>query len=203
MSKLTDSQLVVLSAAAQRDGGATLPLPASLTINKGAAAAVLKSLVKRGLIAEQPAGRDDETWRDVDGQRTMLVITEAGLEAIGVVPDPAPPLSRNLLARAVTHRIQEKAFGRLRPAAARRLRRLTGGIDDRGANAPSAGPALKPGSRRREWRAERIRTLGIVNRNLVIFGYFSGLHLPRDRRFRRSFEWTSARNRAVLSQLEG
>ncbi len=87
MPKLTDTQLVILSAAAQRDGGAILPLPASLTINKGAAAAVLKSLVKRGLIAERPAGRDDETWREVDGQRTMLVITEAGLEAIGVEPD--------------------------------------------------------------------------------------------------------------------
>ncbi len=68
---------------------------------------------------------------------------------------PAPRLSRNLLARAVTHRIQEKAFGRLRPAAARRLRRLAGGIDGGGANGPSAGPALKPGTRLlREWRGE-------------------------------------------------
>ncbi len=89
MPKLTDTQLVILSAAAQRGGGAILPLPASLTINKGAAAAVLKSLVKRGLIAEQPAGRDDEPWREVDGRRMTLAITEAGLEAIGVQPDQA------------------------------------------------------------------------------------------------------------------
>ena len=152
MPNSVDSKIAELQAL----GTPTLrALPASLTINKGAAAAVLESLVRHGLIAEQPAGRDDETWRDVDGQRTMLVITEAGLEAIGVVPDPAPPLSRNLLARAVVHRIQEKAFGRLRPAAARRLRRLAGGIDGGGANGPSAGPALKPGSRLlREWRGE-------------------------------------------------
>ena len=93
MPKLTDTQLVILSAAAQRDGGAVLPLPASLTINKGAAAAVLKSLVKRGLIAEQPAGRDDEPWREVDGQRMTLAVTEAGLEAIGVETDHAPAVS--------------------------------------------------------------------------------------------------------------
>lgn len=93
MPKLTDTQLVILSAAAQRDGGAVLPLPASLTINKGAAAAVLKSLVKRGLIAEQPAGRDDEPWREVDGRRMTLAVTEAGLEAIGVETDHAAAAS--------------------------------------------------------------------------------------------------------------
>ncbi len=36
MPKLTDTQLVILSAAAQRDGGTVLPLPESLKINKAA-----------------------------------------------------------------------------------------------------------------------------------------------------------------------
>ena len=99
MPKLTDTQLVILSAAAQRDTGAVLPLPSSLTINKGAATAVYKSLVKRGLIGEQPAGRDDEIWREIeDGRRITLVITAAGLEAIGIEPDKqsdaAPPATR-------------------------------------------------------------------------------------------------------------
>ena len=93
MPKLTDTQLVILSAAAQRDDGAVLPLSASLAINKGAAAAVLKSLVKRDLIAERPASRDDEIWREVDGGRTTLAITEAGLEAIGVEPGEATAAS--------------------------------------------------------------------------------------------------------------
>lgn len=87
MPKLTDSQLVVLSAAAQRKDGAVLPLPKSLTINKGAATSVLKSLIKHGLIAERPATREDETWREAEGERLALVITEAGLSAIGVEPD--------------------------------------------------------------------------------------------------------------------
>jgi hypothetical protein len=46
MPKLTDSQLVILSAASQRKDGALLPLPKSLKLNKGALTAVLNSLLK-------------------------------------------------------------------------------------------------------------------------------------------------------------
>lgn len=88
MPKLTDCQLVILSAAAQNSGGAVLPLPKSLKRNKAAATSVLNSLVKRGLVVERPAGRGAEAWREAaDGQRMTLVITEAGLEAIGVEPE--------------------------------------------------------------------------------------------------------------------
>ena len=51
MAKLTDTQLVILSAA-ERDGGAVLPLPKSLKINKAAAARTIKSLTNRSLIFE-------------------------------------------------------------------------------------------------------------------------------------------------------
>ena len=53
MPKLTDSQLVILATAAERPDGTVLPLAKSLKLNKGAVAAVLKSLVKRGLLAER------------------------------------------------------------------------------------------------------------------------------------------------------
>ncbi len=46
MPKLTDSQLVILSAAAKRQDGSVLPLPRSLKVNKAAATTVLKSLLK-------------------------------------------------------------------------------------------------------------------------------------------------------------
>jgi predicted transcriptional regulator len=86
--KLTDTQLVILSAAAQRGDHAVLPLPKSLKINKPAATKVLKSLVAKGLIAERPAGLDDEVWaEDKDGARLTLAITDNGLEAIGIVPE--------------------------------------------------------------------------------------------------------------------
>ncbi len=91
MPKLTDTQLVILSAAAKRDGGAVLPLPKSLKINKAAATKTMKSLIDRGLIAEQPAAKDDEVWREVeDGGRLKLVITDVGLEAIGADTDDRP-----------------------------------------------------------------------------------------------------------------
>lgn len=91
MSKLTDSQLVILSAAAARDSGTVLPLPKSCKLNQGAAAIVLKSLIKKKLIAECPATGSEATWRSgKDGSRFGLAITAAGSEAVGIVPDEAP-----------------------------------------------------------------------------------------------------------------
>jgi hypothetical protein len=47
MTKLSDSQAVILSAASQRDDGAVLPLPETLTIKGRAVAKVLGSLRPR------------------------------------------------------------------------------------------------------------------------------------------------------------
>ncbi len=91
MAKLTDTQLVILSAAAKRDGGAVLSLPKSLKANKAGAAKTVKSLLNRGLVAEQPAAKDAEVWREKeDGGRVTLVITHAGLAAIGADTDDRP-----------------------------------------------------------------------------------------------------------------
>ncbi len=85
MPKLTDTQLVILSAAARRQDGAVLPFPRSLRVKKAAATTVLKSLLKKGLVAERPAAADGAHWRETgDGGRTALAITDAGLQAIGV-----------------------------------------------------------------------------------------------------------------------
>jgi len=98
MPKLVDTQLVILSAAAQRDGGAALPLPKSVKLQGGAVNHVLKSLLNKGLLSEQPAGHEATAWRESkDGQRLMLVITAAGRAAIGaeedaqIKPQPTPP----------------------------------------------------------------------------------------------------------------
>ncbi len=88
MPKLTDSQLVILSAAARRKDGTVLPLPRSLKVNRTAATTVLKSLLKNGLVTERPAAADEAHWRETrDGGRTALAITDAGLQAIGVEMD--------------------------------------------------------------------------------------------------------------------
>ena len=102
MPKLTDTQLVILSAAAQRDGGAALPLPKSVKLQGGAVNHVLKSLLNKGLLDEQPAAHDAAAWREnKDGERLTLVITDAGRQAIGVAadeqsePQPAPTTKRS------------------------------------------------------------------------------------------------------------
>ncbi len=88
MPKLTDTQAVILSSAAQRHDSAILPLPKSLKVPKAAATTVLKSLLKKGLVAERPAAVNEPHWRkSKDGGRRALVITEAGLQAIGVEVD--------------------------------------------------------------------------------------------------------------------
>ncbi len=88
MPKLSDSQLVILSAAAKRRDGAVLPLPRSLKVNKAAATTVLESLLKKGLVAERPAAADAAHWHETrDDGRTALVINDTGLQAIGVEVD--------------------------------------------------------------------------------------------------------------------
>jgi len=95
MTKLSDTQSVILSAAAQRTDRFALPLPKSL--KGGAAHKVVSALVAKGLLKEVKANRklNDPVWRETDdGRLVTLVITDAGLAAIGVEPDePKEPAS--------------------------------------------------------------------------------------------------------------
>ena len=96
MTKLSDTQSIILSAAAQRADGNILPLPGSL--RGGAATKVVGALLSRGLIREQvtnsPRKADaamNTIWRNEDDSRgVLLYITTAGLEAIGVEPAAVP-----------------------------------------------------------------------------------------------------------------
>ena len=98
MTKLTDTQLVILSAACAREDRLVLPLPRSL--RGGAAMKVIGSLIARGLIEEMEANilRGDPVWRDTDDGRLTLIATplaDAALdggtaEATGVGAQQAP-----------------------------------------------------------------------------------------------------------------
>jgi hypothetical protein len=77
MTKLSDTQLVILSAAAQREDLSVLPLPDSLTLKGGALNKVMDSLRNRGLIRVLGA----------DGGPERVVITSEGMAAIGVEAD--------------------------------------------------------------------------------------------------------------------
>jgi len=86
--KLSDTQLVILSAAAQRSNLLALPLPQNL--KGGAAQKVVASLLKEGLLDEIDAGTrtGEPVWRRTgDGHGVTLAITEQGLTAIGIEPD--------------------------------------------------------------------------------------------------------------------
>ena len=99
MTKLTDTQLVILSTAAQREDGAALPLPKSLKLKGAAVDKVLEALRGKGLLEEKPASREAIAWREgTDGRRTTLVITDAGVAP--KVASAGEPAGRPAKARA-------------------------------------------------------------------------------------------------------
>lgn len=87
MPKLTDTQTMILSAGAKRPVNIALPLPKALA---GAAAKMAVSkMIERGWLQEVDANlrRNEPLWRETgDGHGTTLVVTEAGLLAIGIEP---------------------------------------------------------------------------------------------------------------------
>ena len=90
MPKLTDTQAIILSAAAQRDKGIALPLPQSL--RGGAAAKVVGAMLAKGLLEEIDADlrKGEPVWRETsDGHGVTLIATNAGLATIGIEPEDA------------------------------------------------------------------------------------------------------------------
>ncbi len=96
MTRLSDTQLTILSAAAQRLDGDLLPLPGSL--RGGAATKVVTALLARGLVREevtdgtcQADAAFNTIWRNgEDGGAVLLRVTTAGLEALGIQPAASP-----------------------------------------------------------------------------------------------------------------
>ena len=87
MAKLTETQTIILSAGAQRPENIALPLPKGLA---GAAAKMAVSkMIEHGWLQEVDANlrRNEPLWRETgDGHGTTLVVTDAGLLAIGIEP---------------------------------------------------------------------------------------------------------------------
>lgn len=84
MTRLTETQSLILARAAARPGNLALPLPEG-----GVAAKVVAALLAKGLIEEVDADlrRGEPLWRKTgDGHGTTLIATEAGLDAVGIEP---------------------------------------------------------------------------------------------------------------------
>ncbi|NJO53967.1 MAG: DUF3489 domain-containing protein [Bacteroidales bacterium] len=95
MARLSDTQLVVLGAACQRDDRLVLPLPDR--IKGGAASKVIDSLAAKGFIEEADAKLGDPIWRKKrNGHGVALVVTDAAFEALGIEIDADPDADENV-----------------------------------------------------------------------------------------------------------
>ncbi len=83
MTKLSDSQRILLSSATQRENGSLLPLPATVKPGGGTAKAIA-ALVRQGFAKEREAD-DPAAVHRVDGDINHgIFITPAGAAAIGI-----------------------------------------------------------------------------------------------------------------------
>jgi hypothetical protein len=84
--KLADTQLVMMSAAAQREDRCLIAPP---TLRGGAAQRVANKLISAGLVKEVKAKAGGPVWRrDESGQLCALKLTTAGAKAIAINEGP-------------------------------------------------------------------------------------------------------------------
>jgi hypothetical protein len=163
MTKLSDTQLVILGAAAQRPNLSVLPLPDSLKLKGGALAKVMDSLRNRGLIRVLGG----------DGGPERVVITSEGMAAIGgeteddeaqagtKEPDAAPTSAEAGVAREGPAEADE-ADTAPAPAKRKATRKVRAGKDAPAAGEPEGAPAqaaAKPTPRAGTKQAEMIEML--------------------------------------------
>jgi hypothetical protein len=145
MTKLTDTQLIVLSSAAKHDEGlATRPI----NLHPAAAQKVGSSLINKGLVRQIRAKADAPIWHENDDGRFALKITKAGREAIGVddevedaassAPSSAAPKSKKGTTKSAGAKSATKA-----PAARTRATAPKKG----GTEQSSPSGQLRPGSK--------------------------------------------------------
>jgi hypothetical protein len=152
MTRLSDTQLVILSAAAQRTDLSVLPLPETLSLKGGALNKVMDSLRNRGLIRVLGG----------DGGPERVVITSEGMAAIGVEADddeaPAAdtaPTSREAGSAAHVPAPASEADGaqkraKARPAKGKSKKAPTTALaasEPEAAGEPSAKPAPRAGTK--------------------------------------------------------
>lgn len=74
MTKLSDTQSVILSAAASRANRSLLPVPQSIRAKGKVLERSLGALLKRGFAKEHATRRADEVWRRGDDGRARLAL---------------------------------------------------------------------------------------------------------------------------------
>jgi hypothetical protein len=115
--KLTDTQLVLLGAAAQRKD---LCLVAPPTLKGATAQKVASKLISAGFVKEVKAKASDPIWRrdEESGASYALKLTAAGAKAIAV-DDPAEPEDAGGESDALANRDQAAILINMLPSAAK------------------------------------------------------------------------------------
>ena len=91
MTKLTETQTLLLTTAANRANGNLLPLPETPGKISTGLRRSIATLITRSFVAEIDAAADDDSvWRREGDHVVGLVITDAGRSAIGA-PIPVVP----------------------------------------------------------------------------------------------------------------
>jgi hypothetical protein len=107
MSKLTDTQLVILSTALRRsDRGVDLPA----NVTDEAVRKAVGKLIRAGLLEEVRANGSLLAWRrDVEAGPMALRITKQGLEAVGVKDDAVGAPTETSVSPAPAHKVDAPA----------------------------------------------------------------------------------------------
>jgi hypothetical protein len=86
-SSITALERSALQAAAVRNDHTVFPVRSASNLNAGAVAKLIKRLISKGLAEERIAAEKIPVWRTSDdGQRLAVVVSRAGLEAVGMLP---------------------------------------------------------------------------------------------------------------------
>ena len=133
--KLTDTQLVLLSAAAQRKD---LCLVAPATLKGATPQKVASKLISLGFIKEVKAKANDPIWRRDEGASYALKLTATGAKAIAV--DAAKPEDADEASAALANRDQAAILSKLDTKDARPAEAIEPG--PAGPSAPRGGSKL-------------------------------------------------------------
>ncbi len=112
MPKLSNTQTILLRSAAARASFSVLPLPEECKVRGAALERTVTALLRRGLVAATDTSEAAEIWKRSDAndasQGIGLIVTPAGLAAIGVEPpeQPTPETNTNSAAENPTARAE-------------------------------------------------------------------------------------------------
>jgi hypothetical protein len=84
-TRLTDLQRIMLSTASARPDGSLFPMPDSIAEDQDRSNKAITALLKHGLASEQMVTDRAHCWREHDGDRIGLFITQTGI--VVIAPD--------------------------------------------------------------------------------------------------------------------